>query len=78
MHFWGMHLIWWIFWLLLVFSFFALIEPVPRRGKRRPSSLDILQREYAAGRMTTEEYEERKNVLLRDLGRVNPMDDQKS
>lgn len=64
----GMHLFWWIFWILLFVSFFSFLTPVPRRKAHlhRLTPLEILQRRYAAGEITTEEYEERKARLERD------------
>lgn len=63
--FWGMHLFWWLFWFLIIASFFSLLTPVPRH-KLRETPLQILQRRYAAGELSTEEYEERKQRLERD------------
>ena len=61
----GMHFFWWIFWVLLIVAAFGLFEPVPRQ-KGRTNPLDILQRRYAAGEITTQEYEERKQRLEED------------
>jgi putative membrane protein len=70
MHYWGfgMHLFWWIFWVILIVLFFAVLTPVPRKRANlyRQTPLEILQRRYAAGEITTEEYEERKGRLERD------------
>lgn len=63
--FWGMHFFWWLFWIVLIVVFFALIEPVPR-GRRSQTPLEILQRRYAAGEISEKEYEERKTKLERD------------
>jgi len=63
--FWGMHLFWWLFWFLIILAFFSLLTPVPRH-KVRETPLQILQRRYAAGEISTEEYEERKQRLERD------------
>lgn len=60
--FWGMHVFWWIFWILLIAVFFAAVRPVPRH-KLREAPLQILQRRYAAGEISTSEYEERKAHL---------------
>ena len=64
----GMHMLWWLFWILLLTSFFSFVTPVPRTKARlnRLTPLDILQRRYAAGEITTEDYEERKARLERD------------
>lgn len=65
--FFGMHLFWWLFWLFLIGIAFATVTPVPkhltRSGER---ALDILRRRYAAGQVTSDEYEKRKAVLERD------------
>ena len=64
--FWGMHMFWWLFWIVLIVLFFGLATPVPRsRAKQTP--LEILQRRYAAGEISTSEYEERKEKLTRDM-----------
>ena len=71
MHYWGfgMHLFWWVFWVLLIVLFFVMLTPVPRKRAHlyRQTPLEILQRRYAAGEITTEEYEERKARLERDI-----------
>jgi putative membrane protein len=60
--FWGMHLVWWLFWFLIIARFFSMQTPVPRR-KARETPFQVLQRRYAAGAISTEEYEERKQRL---------------
>ena len=64
----GMHMLWWLFWILLLTSFFSFVTPVPRKKARlnRLTPLDILQHRFAAGEITTEDYEERKARLERD------------
>jgi putative membrane protein len=67
--YWGMSGVWWLFWACAVIALFAFAAPVPRtrlRELRNSSPLAILQRRYAAGELTTEQYEERKAVLERD------------
>lgn len=66
--FFGMSYLWWLVWIVLIVAFFTTVTPVSRREARRSrlSPLDILQRRYAAGELSTAEYEERKAVLLRD------------
>ena len=63
--FWGMHMLWWVFWIVLVVAFFSVATPVPRR-RMRETPLEVLKRRYAAGEITTAEYEERKDKLTRD------------
>ena len=66
--FWGMHFFWWVFWIALIVLFFSLLRPVPRR-RTRETPLQILQRRYASGDISTEEYEERKSRLEHDAGK---------
>ncbi|HVU52379.1 MAG TPA: SHOCT domain-containing protein [Polyangia bacterium] len=64
--FWGMNFFWWIFWAMMIFLFFAILTPVPRRRARLYADpLSILRTRYARGEITTEEYNERRTVLLR-------------
>jgi putative membrane protein len=64
---WGMHGYWWIFWILIWICFFSFMMPVRRTTYRQlQSPLQVLQRRYAAGEITSEEYEERRAKLLRD------------
>jgi putative membrane protein len=60
-----MHLFWWLFWIVLLLAFFSLATPVPRR-RVRETPLEVLQRRYAAGEISTEEYDERKTRLTKD------------
>ena len=65
--FWGMNFLWWIFWIAIIAVFFSLMAPVSRRRVRTyDHPLSILRRRYAAGEITTEEYEDRKARLERD------------
>jgi putative membrane protein len=67
-YWWGMSFLWWIFWLALIAVFFALATPVRRSQARLyDDPLSILRRRYAAGQLTTEEYEDRKARLEKDL-----------
>lgn len=65
-HFWGMHLIWWFFWILIIVVLFGWFEPVPKRRIRSVSPLGILQKRFASGEITKEEYEERKSMIKKD------------
>ncbi len=67
--FWGMHGFWWLFWLVLLAVFFGLVmlTPATKERFRRETPLEILQRRYAAGEISSEEYEERRAKLKRDM-----------
>ena len=60
-HYWGMHMFWWIFWMVLVFSLLFWAWPTPT--KRRDSAIEELRRTYASGQITEEEYRHRLAVL---------------
>lgn len=71
-HFWGMHLIWWFLWLILLFWIFFTPYDVPGKRRKKDSPLDILQKRFASGQITKEEYEEHKKILERDsLKKIN-------
>lgn len=68
----GMHWFWWLLWILVIvatwwaFSHRPTAEPPPPTASSAETPLDRLQRRYADGEIKTDEYEERKAVLLRD------------
>ena len=67
--FWGMHFFWWFFWVVMLVMLFTPITPISV-GRRRNTPLEILQRRYAAGDISKQEYEERKATLERDTKTV--------
>jgi len=69
-NFFGMHFFWWMLWVFLFISFFSLATPVTRRRMRlyNEDPFGILRRRYAAGEISSDEYEERKTRIERDLG----------
>lgn len=62
-HFGGMHLIWWILWLIFIFWIFAIPYDIPGQRKKKETPLDILKKRYAAGEINKTEYEEMKKIL---------------
>ena len=65
-HFWGMHVIWWFVWLVLLFWIFATPYDIPYQRGKKSSPLDILQRRFAAGQITKENYLEHRAILEKD------------
>lgn len=67
----GMHWLMWIFWILLiallVWGVYWLVRRnwpgTPGERPTKESPTETLQRRYAAGDISTEEYEERKRKL---------------
>ena len=66
-YFVGMHLFWWLLWIIFIFIIFGWFRPVPKAMIRRDSPFDILNRRLATGEITTEEYQEKKKILEDDL-----------
>lgn len=71
-HFFGMHMLWWIFWVILMFALFGWFEPVPKKRVRRDDPFEILRRRFAAGEIDEDEYNAKKAVLDRDAGNPQP------
>ncbi len=65
-HFWGMHLIWWVIWLILLFWIFATPYNLPGQKNKKDTPLEILKKRFASGQITKEEYQERKKILEND------------
>ena len=63
--YWGMNLLWWFFWIMLIALFFF----TPWRTKRttRSTLLHTLRKTYAEGKISTQDYEERKSVLEKEF-----------
>ena len=62
-YFWGMDLIWWFLWTMIMVWIFAIPYDIPGQRNRKSSPLDTLQRRFAAGEIGPEEYHERKKII---------------
>ena len=64
----GMHTLWWVFWIAVVFGlvFWGRGGSPARRDRPRETLPEVLRRRLANGEISTEEYEKRKEVLNRD------------
>lgn len=62
-HFWGMHLIWWVIWVILLIWIFATPWDIPGQKAKKESPSDILKKRYAKGEISKEEFEEIKMDL---------------
>jgi putative membrane protein len=69
-HFGGMHLIWWFVWGILLFWVFFIPYGIPGQRKKKDSPLDILQKRFAAGEITKDQYMEHKALLEKDLFKI--------
>ncbi|MFZ4400342.1 MAG: SHOCT domain-containing protein [Bacteroidales bacterium] len=68
-YYWGMDLIWWFVWLGLLFWIFALPYNIPGQRRRKEMPFDILQKRFAAGEITSNEYQEKKKILEEEFSR---------
>ncbi len=62
-YFGGMHFIWWILWTGLIFWIFFTPWHIPGERRRKDSPFDILQKRFASGEITKEQYQEQKKTL---------------
>ncbi|MBC7417170.1 MAG: SHOCT domain-containing protein [Pedobacter sp.] len=65
----GMNFIWWIIWMILIFWIFATPYKIPGQRAKKDSALDILQKRFASGIITKDEYQEKKKILENDLAK---------
>jgi putative membrane protein len=61
--YWGMNIIWWFIWGVLLFWIFVTPYDVPGQRKKKNSPLDILERRFANGEITAEEFAETRRML---------------
>ncbi len=70
-NFGGMNFIWWIIWMIMIFWIFATPYNIPGQRTRKNSPLDILQKRFASGEITNDEYQEKKKILENDVIKSN-------
>ena len=68
-NYWGMDIIWWFVWIGLLFWIFALPYNIPGQRRRMDSPFDILQKRFASGEISSEEYQARKKILEEELAK---------
>ncbi|MGH6631051.1 MAG: SHOCT domain-containing protein [Burkholderiales bacterium] len=59
----GMHLLWWVFWVVLIVVVMYALSSGFRGDQKIESAREILDRRYASGEISTAEYEERRKRL---------------
>lgn len=69
----GMHLLWWLFWVVLVGSLIFSVwgRPSERRRGGRETPHEVLRRRLANGEIDAQEYEQRKALLDRDTAKTS-------
>jgi len=62
-YYYGMNLIWWIIWGILIFWIFVLPYDIPFQRKAKNTPLDVLKKRFVSGQINEKEYEEKKRIL---------------
>ncbi|SHM89705.1 putative membrane protein [Cyclobacterium lianum] len=62
-HYWGMHIIWWVIWVIFIIWIFATPWDIPGQRMKKETPLDLLKKRYAKGEISKEEYEDIKKTL---------------
>jgi putative membrane protein len=66
-YYWGMSFVWWIVWMGLLLWIFAIPYDIPGQRRRKDSPLDILQKRFAGGQISANEYNEKRKILENDM-----------
>jgi putative membrane protein len=67
----GMNFIWWIVWMILIFWIFAIPYNIPGQRIKKESALDILQKRFASGSISNDEYKEKRKIIENDLAKLS-------
>ncbi|HEA22041.1 hypothetical protein LCGC14_0651850 [marine sediment metagenome] len=62
-HFMGMHFVWWIIWMVLLFWIFATPYDLPGQRAKKDTPLELLKKRFASGQISKETYLEDKKLL---------------
>ncbi|WP_291099870.1 MULTISPECIES: SHOCT domain-containing protein [unclassified Flavobacterium] len=62
-YYFGMNIIWWTIWVILLFWVFAIPYDIPGQRRKKDSAYDVLQKRYSKGDITESEYYDKKKIL---------------
>jgi putative membrane protein len=62
-YYWGMTFVWWVVWVGIVGWIFTIPYDIPFQRRRKESPLELLQRRFASGIISVEEYNNEKREL---------------
>ena len=68
-NYWGMDLIWWCAWILMLVWIFAVPYNIPGQRYRKDSALGVLLKRFAAGEIGKGEYDEQKRIIESELAK---------
>lgn len=61
-NYFGMHFAWWIFWVVLIIIIYYVLSK-KRKNLPKETPLEILEKRFANGEITKEEFEKSKQAL---------------
>jgi putative membrane protein len=62
-YYWGMNLIWWMLWFILMIWIFVTPYYILGQRYKREDVLDVLKKRFAQGEIDDKAYEESKAIL---------------
>lgn len=62
-YYWGMNLIWWMLWVILLAWIFLIPYDIPGQRNKKQSPIDVLKMRFARGDISREEYEQARSLL---------------
>jgi putative membrane protein len=66
-YYWGMHFFWWVLWIGMLAWIFLVPYDIPFQRRKKDSALDILQKRFAAGEISADEYNTKSKIIENDL-----------
>lgn len=67
----GMHFGWWFIWAVMLLWIFATPYDIPGQRKKRDRPLDILQKRFASGLISNDEYAQKRKLLENNLSKLS-------
>ena len=65
-HFWGMHWVWWLVFCTILIWIFIIPKDIPGQRHSKERAIDILDKRFAKGEISKEEYEEKKKLIQKN------------
>lgn len=65
-HYFGMHFLWWIIWIIILISIFALPYGGLGSNPKEADAINVLKERFAKGEIDKDEYEEKLKTLKSD------------
>ena len=65
-YYFGMNLLWWVVWWVLLFWIFVVPYDIPGQRNQRETALTILRKRFDARAITKDEYYEKLRIIEND------------